>query len=229
MATRLVLTEHEVEIIRKALELYYRMGMGQWEVALPEYFAENMRRIASSPDTYERLKQIIAQSKYELFGLQLHEALGIHNPSVSEACRRAYMTMHNLSKAASIGDRYDYVGVVATMGTSILGYYAHVGSNVTTVPRMSVDVHSRHMLVDQLQFNLARMGVNVVIDPMIAPFVELDDQNKKWCIYLALSVETTLIFKSYQSWLGWIPIESFLHGAHSTEFNKKVLNHFNCE
>lgn len=231
MAVRLVLLDQEVEIIRKALEMYYRMGMGQWEIALLEYFAEHMRQMSSSPDAYDRLKQIIAQSKHELFGLQPHEALGIGNPLVSEACRMAQLTKYNLTKAAAIGDCYDYAGVVATMGASILGCYAYAGSNVTTVPSILIDNHSRHSLalVEQLRINLARIGVNVAIDPMITPFVGFDDQNKKWCIYLASSVETTSIFKSYQSWLNWISIESFLHETGATDFNKKVLNYFNCE
>lgn len=116
---RIELDERQLGILVKALDLYSRIGMGQWEI-LSEFMVSNLWKIVEDSVLEQRIPDAPRLDKDELFSIvldrvqgarnQINEikrvvlgqptngSLGIFNTKVPEGCREAHDIQQILRK-----------------------------------------------------------------------------------------------------------------------------------
>lgn len=109
----LTATTKQFQIIKSALEFYYRFGSGQIDIALQELcfsnqeqFSKNMFKLTSND-----LDVILNSLKREIYDMPVHEAHGVSSPKMSDNFRIAndiyQVIRHGLAHHESRLPRYD--------------------------------------------------------------------------------------------------------------------------
>tara|TARA_Y100000310_G_scaffold255971_1_gene263658 strand:- start:1220 stop:1720 length:501 start_codon:yes stop_codon:yes gene_type:complete len=116
---RLELNEHQMHVVRDALENYFRMGMGQLDVSVEEFlrmhFWDLVKReaISNTDDrhdptwtpvmkaVHELTKEKVNQIKMLVFDHAPGASYGIFNEKVPAVCREAYDICQVVRKALS--------------------------------------------------------------------------------------------------------------------------------